>query len=294
MRGGGTVVDFIIENIYITLSGTGIGTLWFLPTFFFASVIFIFSKKYAKNFHSAALIILFFVSLVCAQVLTNAGYIGLLHSVSFSGLCLNILQTMLQSFIAAGFMAFGSIMWKCIYIINKKCKHPFIISAIFGLLFILVDIRFFDLYRGNDLHYAKIINFSGYILCSVSGMVGIILISNFLKNFKPFSGLLSYFGENSLVVMTTHFDYRITGLVKTVIIFLPIGLMAKKVVIYLCICLIELFICIVVNHTPLQFIYQPIAWKYKESRASVKGDNESDRASSKDRNSKQESRPKRF
>lgn len=106
-------IRFIIRNIYLTISGIGIGTLWFLPVLFLTDVYLYCIKKILTNSWRAASVVVMIVSLIVCQQLYAEGILG---SVQFmlEGVIFNELQIILKAFIAGGYVATGSIIWNII------------------------------------------------------------------------------------------------------------------------------------------------------------------------------------
>lgn len=105
--------NFILLQLYKTLTFTGIGTLWFLPTFLLGKILFItllkiFSKKFL---FVVEMIITITVSCICYYLYRN-GIMGTIHfeigsGLYISGIILDLLSVILQGVIASGFVCLG-------------------------------------------------------------------------------------------------------------------------------------------------------------------------------------------
>jgi fucose 4-O-acetylase-like acetyltransferase len=135
-----------------------------------------------------------------------------------------------------------------------------IIALICSISF-AIDYLFLKGYRG-DLHKLDIGNPLIYILCSISGLSFVFCLSLLLNLLvKGIRKILSFWGENSLVIMTTHAEYFINASVFYLVTFtfeyLSINLTAKltSLISLVIIMLIESGIIYIVNHTKLRYIY---------------------------------------
>ena len=257
LEGWDATRSFAFNGLYVSLVGSGIGTLWFLPTFFLANILFFLFQRVFHASRTPLCLGLMVLSLYLSKLLTALGYTGTPHDASPRGIFLNMLQVFLQTLIAIGFMEFGILCWRMIRFMREKVLHSSVLFLFLGLLLIMIDIMLFDQYIGNDLHYAKFVNVSGYLICSLTGTGGVLLISSFLKTLRIPSKLLCYLGRNSLIIMTTHFEYKIVNIVKALVVSLPIALFAQKVLLYSGICAVEMLICSIVNRTKLKFLFHP-------------------------------------
>lgn len=218
-----TIYDFItnkislvavaknMHNIYLTGSFLGIGTLWFLPTLFFSELIFLFvSKLFGTKRASIVISIMTVISILVSNHLTDIGIVGMINNNIKGIFTSNILIVILQSLIASGFVAMGYYLGKIISIYKLlKCKKS--IAIILGcILFILNYIV--SLYSiENDLHLVKIHAPIAYLVGSILGSLAVLIFSFVIEKFKLISKAFSWLGENSLIIMTTHLEYKVVN-----------------------------------------------------------------------------------
>ena len=238
----------LVYDVYRTLSGLGIGTLWFLPTLFGAELIFLFMKKYIPYYRCILSFCVVPAVLVSEVIFRNYLY--------FNGdtLVTDLVRIILQIIIAVCSMALGTYMWEFISFIQNK-KYATICFAVMAIIFIVIDVSLWNMYRGNDLHLAKITNGISYIICTYVSIMAVFGISKIVVQFNWLCNAMGYLGKNSIIIMTTHFEYKMVVLSQfiSVSLFGP-GILCKLVSLPI-LCLIEVVICFVVNKTFVRKIY---------------------------------------
>ncbi len=103
----------------------------------------------------------------------------------------------INAFIGIFYFSFGNMFRKFeIKRLNNKCPN-----LILGVILLLIVI-FASQYAGNiSMAYNKYGNPLIFVLCSILGSLGILFISKAIAHSK----ILSYFGKNSLIIITTQF-----------------------------------------------------------------------------------------
>lgn len=241
----------IVRNLYLFVSFSGIGTLWFLPTFFIASVCFYFILHKFKNLGLILLEVLFIALSVLAQKLTQKGICGNLR-LNFKGVFINAFVLLLQIFIVAGFIAIGYHFGLLIKKVEEKFSLVFqnLFYSVLGIGFLIISCLLNKYYAGNDLHNLNIKNTAGFIVCTVLGGIAIIFISKVISKIKFFK-LFEYCGINSLIIMTTHLEYHVIDLAILLVgMALPL-IWLSKFLIFILVVVIELILCFVINKVPI-------------------------------------------
>lgn len=243
--------NFWLKNIYITVSGAGIGTLWFLPTLFIASVYVFVMKKKIKFWRMIAITIAILV-LFGSEFLYSYGLVG---DIKYSqiGLFYNEVQVILQGLIAGGYIAFGSIIWSILSNLKTKCKT--IVYYLIGIGLLVLSLISYIFYDGNDLHNLKIINSFGFMFCTVSSVFAVLFLSCEMTKCKIIKKGFIFFGKNSFIVMTTHLEYKVVGFVVYVFSFFRWNNEFARCGIFVSICILEILICLIVNKTKLRYLY---------------------------------------
>ena len=110
-------------------------------------------------------------------------------------------------------------------------------------------------YEGNDMHYLKIFNAPAFAICTFSGIIAVLCISCVVARVPYLKNMLAYFGKNSLIVMTTHLEYRVVHLAVFICSCLRDNDEFTRFLIFVTLCILEWLICIIVNNTKIRNLY---------------------------------------
>ena len=158
--------------------------------------------------------------------------------------------------IAIGIMGFGAILWNVVekYKINENKN---IVILLYSCMAMFLNVLLFErCFAGNDMHNAKMVNYFGYYVCSFLGVISVMLFSIWLSQFKPITRLLSFFGKNSLIIMTTHLEYHVVTVSLLISLRLFGAYVVTSIFAFILVCVVEIVICVIVNRTPINCIYQ--------------------------------------
>lgn len=246
-----------IGNIYKTVSFTGIGVLWFLPTLFFAEILFIYYMKRIRRNHLFHFFVLVITTGILISVLFGIKIIGRLHTDVLShhiNLFNNELIVVMQTLTAVVFMFFG-------YLIGNKLEH-LVNSPV--KLFCLTIVGFTANYmisynRSNDLHYVNINHAVIYFITSFIGIVSLILLALLLSRYKTAAACLSWLGRHTLIIMTTHNE---CGFISLSLFLLNKfnfagNIFFVKLSILVFVLIIEYFVGLLADNTCLKNIFYP-------------------------------------
>ena len=242
----------LVNDIYYTISGLGIGTLWFLPTIFGAEIIFIFAKKTFKHYREFLAIC--FVPSVFLCNLIYKHFLNIHKDTYIISVLSDLTCVMFQIIIAVCAMAVGTYIWSFVNLIQKY-KYKSICFVACAMLLIAVDISLWRFYIGNDLHLAKITESISYIICTITSVAAVFCFSKVFVHIKCVNEILSYFGKNSFIIMTTHLEYRMVDLSEFIAISLFGTSLLCKLLSLPILCIVEVIICIIVNKTFLKKIF---------------------------------------
>lgn len=170
----------IIHSAYIMILH-GINAAWFLPCLFFVEILFYLSTRYiSKDIVRMSLISIIYVG---ALLLSKAN-INL------------VVLIMIRVFVGLFYFSIGYYGFKNIRNIN--------ISKSAIIIFFIVNI-FLSLQNGAvDLYTIKFNNPILYTIFSMTGSFSIILLIKRFKDYLLKIKILSFIGQNSLVIMGTH------------------------------------------------------------------------------------------
>lgn len=174
-----------------TITTYGYHALWFLPTLFFATILFlIINKRKSKNILFITLIIL---GIVLGIMLNNP----IIKEKS----CWYIFNYFSRIIIATGFIYIGFI-FQHVSTNYKKSKEWIIIIIAF-----LVSVCFFYFNIGNaNLALSKMGNPFLYYILAIAGSVFIMLLC---KQMDLHKGVINFWGRNSLIIMAIHMDFPV-------------------------------------------------------------------------------------
>lgn len=193
----------IQTSIIKTLTFEGYSTLWFLPTLFFAELLFYFFKSLMNNKTKYMCILLFCASLVLTH------FINIIDST----IIIRVAIVFNRIIIACSFVSIGSIIYNLIKSAEK--------NKILGVLsfFVLFSNMFLCQINGFvDLHFSIINNYAWYYYLAITTTFSLIYIGKFFYKGKlKLSKFIEFLGKNSLLIMVTHLPFMILGTVFGII-----------------------------------------------------------------------------
>lgn len=268
IRGETIVNEVITGSIIKTLTLQGIGTLWFLPVLFFGELIFYSVKRKKINDH--LILLTGFLAVLTSSYLNNRGFE--LLQISCKSQCLfsfiKILATiLLSSLIASTIIYLGfHVHQRLPNLFSEdviRTKKEWIYMILICIFSFVIDYYFIEFYHG-DLHKLDIGDPFVYIICSLTGIAFVFSFSFIIKKLsKNISKLLIYFGENSLIIMTTHTEYYINSIAYVFISYclafwnisaVPKNISALSIILIM---IIEIGVIYIIKHTCLKYIYVP-------------------------------------
>lgn len=204
---GSIASQTLFVNLWYVLSCYGMNVLWFLPALFFGEILFIYVKQRlsGKSFH-ICIILLSIAAYVIAYLMTFGSY----ESEIFKRIH-EFAITIVRPFIACSWIylgyvlhdifsrnnAIGSLIKRLDNNISIKSRLIYIFSGLvlMGLCAILSKVN-----NGVDFRSLVLRNVFFYILCSLLGSYGLLLICKGL----PIIRIFTFWGINSLIFMAVH------------------------------------------------------------------------------------------
>ena len=207
---GADAVSFLKRDVIYTLTLRGVSTLWFLPTLFFADLLFVcLQKSMARIKYPLLIASLLLVYPLCKayslvrKPLFDMGIIGAVSE------C--IVRVLLKSIVAFVFVVFGYVLYKAYKAFgDKKYIWPAVLfisapAAVLSLINKGVDFNNFSLGKYPPL----------YIVNGCLGSAVIILALGKLDQRVPMR-LTGFVGRHSLFIMATHLPLKICPVIKRV------------------------------------------------------------------------------
>lgn len=242
--------DFIINAVLQFISLHGISVLWFLPTLFFAEILFLAVRKKTPQWMTIAV---FFVLWLLSSVLKKeSDHFFAAYSQDKMAMYFQYIVTMLLRIPVAGLLlAIGYQAKKIWNTTNIKRSWEFLIGVL-----LLVSASYIALVNGRvDIHFFVFNKLYYFIYAAVAGTFGVILIC---KNCRT-SKILIFFGVNSLVIMGTHLDAQV--LITSIRISMWLNQFIPRAKVYFfyltlagTILVLELIIIYFFNHVAYRFI----------------------------------------
>lgn len=186
--------DESLRSVLIKMVTTyGYHALWFLPALFFSTLLFLFINKSRKSN------LVFIILIIVGGILGVFINIPTIKKYLFGWYIFNYFTRII---IATGFIYLGSI-WKCVdeKIQNKKIEWLFILMT----LLCSVSLQQFNFNKVN-ISSSRIGNPFLFYILAVAGSVFIILLC---KRLNLHSGILNFWGRNSLIIMAIHMDFPV-------------------------------------------------------------------------------------
>lgn len=203
---GSIAYQTVLVNFWYVISCYGMNVLWFLPALFFGEIIFIFLKQNlkGKSFHYCVLICSFAAYLI-AYFMTLLNY-----DTEAAKRTHELAITIVRPFIACSWIYIGYFLHGLFTgdnhignLINRFDNDKIssrIIYICSGLFLMVLCALFSTVNNGVDFRSLVLRNIFFYILCSLLGTYGLILICKGIPTFK----LLTFWGTGSLTFMAVH------------------------------------------------------------------------------------------
>jgi len=211
-------LDILKTHFIETITFQGYSVMWFLPVLFLSELFVLLLLKALHNIIPSKLL----VALILSAVLFACGFFAyqgyqILLETTTSTLLLSELRILAKAVIASAFIAFGY-LFSTIFTLCKKeapvqTKTSF---SLFGLILGLAFTRFNIYAAGNiqimDLNNLNLGPIALYFLLGTTGSLGLLLICRSIPNIP----LLTFYGQNTLIIMCTHLNFYIMYLAELI------------------------------------------------------------------------------
>lgn len=193
----------IFDNLYQSVCLHGVSVLWFLPAIFFGEIMFLFIRKHFSHYFTALIVIILNIIMYLAN--NGEKYLYALYSETPVYNHLHYIIVMfLRCFFSMGFICIGYY----IYYLFKDRKISPVPELFSGIILMAVTVYVSQINGGVDLHFLVFSNIFLYLITSILGSAGVILICRSLEHFSHTvpCRIIEYYGINSLIVMATHIN----------------------------------------------------------------------------------------
>ncbi len=196
--------DILWEHVIQTVSLQGYSVLWFLPVIFFAEVMIVVLFKACNGLERSGRygLVMVTASITCLALGAYYGYQRLLDS-AMPVLCLHMLRVLVKALIGAAFMSYGYVFGYVQSRIAGKTGRWYMVVV--GIALCGVNILVSPHIWLMDFNQLILWNPLVYLGLGISGSFGCILICKCLPNIP----ILTFLGQNSLIIMCTHLNFYI-------------------------------------------------------------------------------------
>lgn len=266
---GQIAVSFTVLNIELSICGFGVGTLWFLSSLFFGELlVYLFLKKFPKPISGILIGIVALLGLILAKYMTELGLTDSTRNVPVKMALIGYFPLFLiRTMIAAGAIYIG-------YLWQKVSKIQFLsdkkwVLAVFAIGFVLIYAKWIGpALSHNNLKYASINKPLFYVFGTLFGTAAVVLFSYCIECVPYLSKGLQWIGTHSLIIMTTHYDFKIVQIVYDCLNRLGLHYNQHKILfglsMFAVILPIEVLLVYIIEHTPFRYLYQMPKLKKKE------------------------------
>lgn len=194
---GSIAYQTVLINLWYVLSCYGMNVLWFLPAMFFGELLFLYLKQ-KLSFKNLCIVIpiISAIAFIICNLLTLPEY-NSAFAMRFHELAI----LLIRPFIACGWIFVGFIVHKLYvtYKIEEKLESR-LLSISIGVILLILCAFFSKVNNGVDFRSLVFRNVFFYILCSILGSYGLILLCKGLPKIK----LFTFWGVGSLTFMAVH------------------------------------------------------------------------------------------
>lgn len=210
---GGIAVQTLLLNIWYVVSGYGMNVLWFLPALFLGELLFIWLRQKLSSEKK----FLVTICLACAVVLVIAYLLTVpQNDTDIYKRIREFITLLLRPVLVAGFISIGyyaerfcekdnnvarffsspgSVNENGKIAIKRRIAYIFIGIALLGICLVFSKVN-----NGIDVRSMVVRNIFFFLLCSLTGSFGLIIMCKGLPAMK----LVCFWGTGSLVFMATH------------------------------------------------------------------------------------------
>lgn len=205
-------LDVIGNFLLTTVTLQGFSVLWFLPVLFFAELLVIlFLKLWKKvcreNPYSSVCLCIFttlaaLLSYYCYQLVITA---------NFPALLTGEIRLLVKAVIGSAFISYGYLVSQIISRIEKyECSSNKrtllrLTDFLIGIILSSINVIIIPYIKLTDLNNLNIGFLPQYLFLGITGSFGLIFLCRSLPNIP----LLSYYGQNSLIIMCTHLNFYV-------------------------------------------------------------------------------------
>jgi len=218
---------FILKDIYAGLLGwpvmqelalktitlQGYSVMWFLTALFFAECyVMVLLKVLEKICRKDVLISALLCVVTTALAFLFYNWYKNTVVASFSAIIADEIRIFVKAFVASAFISYGFLLCDIFSVLDtKKTRNRTkeigygLAELLVGILLIGVNIAVTPKIQLMDLNNLNVGTIGQYLLLGGGGSLGLLLLCRNIPNIP----LLSYYGQNSLIIMCTHVNFYV-------------------------------------------------------------------------------------
>lgn len=199
--------DVLKQLVFQTLSLQGYSVMWFLPVLFFAELLVIILLKFfhlickKKIYSCIYLCVVTTILAFCSYYCYNQIVITIVP-VSIA----NEIKIFAKSILASAFISYGYLLSNLFcWIDTKKIPYKKFIGFSVGIILFSINFIVLPYTQLMDLNNLNVGKLYEYLLLGLNGTLGLIFICQSIPNIP----VLSYYGQNSLIIMCSHLNFYV-------------------------------------------------------------------------------------
>ncbi len=239
--------EILLQHLAETVSLQGYSVMWFLPVLFFAQLGVIgcyrlfWKKSGAKGASYTITAFIWTMGAIAAY-----GLYRILVNTSVHSFVLAELRIIVKAVIAAAFLTHGVLVYHVTSRLREKKSKA--ILFLIGAGCVVINIVAACFVQHMDLNNLNVGFLPLYLCLGTCGSIGLIFLCLIIPNFP----ILTFFGQNSLIIMCTHLNFYVMYLAIRITDFLvlPFGnipILFRTMVMFLLTMLIEIPVILVIR-----------------------------------------------
>lgn len=231
---GSFTFDIMKAHFIQTITLQGYSVLWFLPVLFLAELLMLLLFKIIRiiRVKEKYCSLTAFICCVGFAVAAYYSYCNVV-TVHLSGFAVEEIRILMKAVIATGFIAGGHYAGYCFSALEKRNKKKAkkkglrgflakfsIVGILVGFCFAVINLSVVPYIQLMDFNNINIGNPLLYLVLGTTGTLGVLLICRSIPNIP----LITFYGQNSLIVMCTHLNFYVlnAGMIIGRDVFVPL------------------------------------------------------------------------
>lgn len=197
--------EMVLQHCVETISLQGYSVMWFLPVLLLAEIGTLAGYKFLLRMKCNGTKFYPVAALLWTMVACAAYYFyHVLEGTAMPAFLLGEIRIVVKAVLGAAFLAYGACLFRVFG--NREYKISGKIGmGVTGVFCIAVNVVATFWVQHMDLNNLKVGYLPLYLLLGICGSLGLILVCNQIPNIAP----ITFFGQNSLIIMSTHLNFYV-------------------------------------------------------------------------------------